>query len=341
MTDVETTVVPFEAGDGRALNLVHVEGPRPPTRGPLLMVHGAGVRANVFRPPVERSMVDVLLDAGWDIWLENWRASIDLEPARWTLDQAAVLDHPPAVRTVLEHTGGDELKAVVHCQGSTSFVMSAVAGLLPQVTTIVSNAVSLHPVIPSFSELKIRAIAPLIARLTPWIDPQWGLGPPDAVARAIVGLVKLTHHECDNPVCRMVSFTYGTGFPTLWSHENLNDATHEWVKHEFAKVPFTFFAQMARSVAQGHLVPVEGRPELPEDLVAEPPKTDARFVLLAGADNHCFLAESQRRTFEFLDRHRPNHHALHVLPGYGHLDVFMGKRAAHDIGPTIIEELET
>jgi hypothetical protein len=30
-----------------------------------------------------------------------------------------------------------------------------------------------------------------------------------------------------------------------------------------------------------------------------------------------------------------------VLPGYGHLDVFMGKRAAHDIGPTIIEELET
>lgn len=63
-------------------------------------------------------------------------------PNKWTLDQAAVYDHPVAVRRVLEETGADRLKAIVHCQGSTSFMMAAVAGLLPQVTTIVSNAVS-------------------------------------------------------------------------------------------------------------------------------------------------------------------------------------------------------
>jgi hypothetical protein len=34
-------------------------------------------------------------------------------------------------------------------------MMSAVAGLVPQVTTIVANAVSLHPVIPAWSRLKI------------------------------------------------------------------------------------------------------------------------------------------------------------------------------------------
>ena len=60
---------------------------------------------------------------------------------------------------MLRETGEEHLKAVVHCQGSTSFMMSAVAGLLPQVTTIVSNAVSLHPVVPSFSEFKLRYIA--------------------------------------------------------------------------------------------------------------------------------------------------------------------------------------
>lgn len=337
--DLQTTVVPFAAGDGRALNLVHVEGAKAPTRGPVLLVHGAGVRANIFRAPVDTTLVDLLVGAGWDVWMENWRASTDVEPSPWTLDQAAVFDHPSAVRTVLDSTGADDLKAVVHCQGSTSFTMSAVAGLVPEVSTVVTNAVSLHPVIPPVSRVKIRVATPLMARLTPYLDPSWGLGPPNLVARALVGLVRLTHHECDNTVCRMVSFTYGTGFPCLWSHANLNDETHEWVKQEFAKVPLTFFAQMVRCVVRGHLVSVDGRKELPQSFVSQPPQTDARFVFIAGEDNHCFLPESQRRTFRFFDTHRPGHHALHVFPRYGHLDMFMGKQAASDVHPTILEEL--
>ena len=35
----------------------------------------------------------------------------------------------------------------------------------------------------------------------------------------------------------MVSFTYGTGWPALWSHANLDDATHDWIRGEFAEVP--------------------------------------------------------------------------------------------------------
>ncbi len=46
-----TEVVPFTAGDGMPLNLHHVVGERPPTRGPVLLVHGAGVRADIFRAP--------------------------------------------------------------------------------------------------------------------------------------------------------------------------------------------------------------------------------------------------------------------------------------------------
>ena len=74
--------------------------------------------------------------------------------------------------------------------------------------------------------------------------------------------------------------------------------------------------------------------------MAAPPATDARFVLLAGADNRCFLPDSQRRTHAFLDSHRPGYHGLHVFDDYGHLDVFMGDRAVHDTFPTILEELE-
>ena len=338
--ELETTVVPFTAGDGMALNLHHVTGPRPPTRGPVLLVHGAGVRANIFRPPEPTTLVDALVAEGWDVWLENWRASIDMPPNEWNLDQAAVHDHPAAVQAVLDHTGADTAKAVVHCQGSSSFVLSAVSGLLPKVDTIVSNAMSLHPVLSPPARFKIQVIVPQFAKLMPYVSPRWALDPPpDLRARAVVAFVRLTHRECQHTVCRMVSFTYGVGFPALWSHDNISDDTHDWIDREFAHVPFSFFLQMRDSVVRGHLVTRDEFPQLPTSSVAGPPQTDARIVLLAGKNNRCFLPESQARTFAFLDRHRPGHHALHTIPGYGHLDVLFGRNASRDTYPLILEAL--
>ena len=332
-------VVPVRARDGFGLNLINVRGAQKPEKGPVLLVHGAGVRANIFRAPSGRTIVDSLIEAGYDVWLENWRASIDFAPNEWTLDQAAVNDHPAAVETVVRETGSPEVKAIIHCQGSTSFMMSAVAGLVPQVTTIVTNAVSLHPVIPAWSRLKIGYALPLVGKLTRYLDPQWGLHAPGVTPRVLNGVVRLTHHECSNPVCKEVSFTYGSGFPALWRHENLNDETHEWLKAEFAHVPITFFSQIRKCVRAGGLVSVDGNAELPPNFVAQPPKTDARFVFFTGLENRCFLPESQERTFKWFDQHQPGRHAIHELPGYSHLDVFMGKNAGRDVFPQMIKEL--
>jgi hypothetical protein len=332
-------VVPVRARDGFELNLINVRGSQRPEKGPVLLVHGAGVRANIFRAPSGGTIVDSLVEAGYDVWLENWRASIDFAPNEWTLDQAAVHDHPAAVETVVRETGSQEVKAIIHCQGSTSFMMSAVAGLVPQVSTIVANAVSLHPVIPGWSRAKIGYALPLVGKLTRYLDPQWGLHAPGITPKLLNGVVRLTHHECSNPVCKEVSFTYGSGFPALWRHENLNDETHEWLKAEFAHVPITFFAQMRKCVAAGGLVSVEDHDELPRNFVAQPPQTDARFVFFTGLENRCFLPESQERTFRWFDGHQPGRHAIHELPGYSHLDVFMGKNAARDVFPRMIEEL--
>ena len=338
--EVTSEIVPFTAGDGFACNLIHARGESAPTKGPILLVHGAGVRANLFRAPVEVTLVDFLLEAGYDVWLENWRASIDLIPNRWTLDQAALFDHPAAVRKVVAETGKDEVKAVIHCQGSTSFTMSAVAGLLPQVKTIVSNAVSLHPVVPGITKFKINVSVPVMKRFTDYLNPQWCVHAPTLAAKAVKALVLLLHHECHNPVCKGVSFTYGTGFPALWDHANLNEATHDWISSEFAQVPIDFFEQIVKCIAKGSLVAVEGRADFPEDFVAGSPKTDARFAFFAGVNNLCFLAESQKRSFAYFDALRKDYHSLTLLPGYGHLDVFMGKNAAVDVFPLMLHELD-
>lgn len=340
LPDYEQRVVEFAALDGFGLNLINVRNPARYDRGPVLLVHGAGVRANLFRAPVETTLVDELIANGYDVWLENWRASIDLTPNLWTLDQAAAYDHPAAVQTVCQLTGRNQIKAIIHCQGSTSFMMSAVAGLVPQVETIVSNAVSLHPIVPAWSAFKLRFAVPLVRLLKPYFDCQWGNRSPDLIAWLMTSLVRLSHHECDNTVCKMVSFTYGSGFPALWRHENLNNATHEWIRHEFAHVPLTFFRQMARCVARGRLVSYERIPGLPDDYTANPPQTDARFAFFAGDRSRCFLPESQVRTHEYLSQFRKDFHTLHRLPGYSHLDVFIGKSAAKDIFPLILKELE-
>jgi hypothetical protein len=87
-------------------------------------------------------------------------------------------------------------------------------------------------------------------------------------------------------------------------------------------------------------VPAEGFSQLPTDFVAQPPRTDARLTFLAGERNVCFLPESQQRTYDFFQQQRKDYHSLEVLPGYGHLDVFIGKNAADDVFPIILEKLD-
>lgn len=333
-------IIPFTAGDGMALNLIHVQGEKLPTKGPVILVHGAGVRANIFRAPVKTTIVDALIEQGYDVWLENWRASIDFAPNLWTLDQAALYDHPQAVKKIIAETGASEIKAIIHCQGSTSFTMSAIAGLIPEVKVIVSNAVSLHPVVVKWSLTKIIYLVPLVKLMSQYLNPHWGVEAPTLIAKLVTLITNLTHHECNNAVCKQVSFTYGTGFPALWRHENLSETTHEWLKEEFAAVPLCFFDQIKRCIKTGHLVSVQGFDKLPTDYIQQAPKTDARFAFFAGEHNLCFLPQSQINSYQYFSSLRDNYHSLHILPDYGHLDVFMGDNAARDIFPIMIAELD-
>ncbi|WP_136442138.1 esterase [Pacificoceanicola onchidii] len=332
--------VPFQTADGLTLDVTNIRGAKPPTKSPVLLVHGAGVRGNIFNAPVETTVIDALLAEGFDVWLENWRASIDFRLHDWTLDQAAFFDHPEAVKTVLHETGAQTIKAIIHCQGSTSFTMSALAGLVPQVETIVSNAVSLHPIVPRWSRVKLRLAVPVLARLMRSMNPGWGDDTPAGLPRLLGWLTKAAHHECDNTACQLVSFTYGAGRPALWEHENLNDETHDtFIQAEFGHVPLSFFRHIRACEAAGHLISLETYGTLPEDYAAAPPKTDARWVFFAGEENKCFLPDSQQASFEWFDGHAPGKHALHWLPGYSHLDVFMGKNAATDVFPKMIAAL--
>jgi len=336
----EFETVPFTAGDGFDLKLHRFKSTAAfAHKTPVILVHGAGVRSNIFSPPNEDTLPRVLSRAGYDVWTLDWRGSIESVPNPWTLDDAAVWDYPAAVAKVREISGADTVKAVIHCQGSTSFMMSAVAGLLPDVETVISNAVALHTLVPPLSRVKSALATDTIGRVIDYVNPQWGLQVSGFWPRMIDFWVRATHHECRNAVCKHSSFTYGSGFPTLWLHRNLSDETHEWLKGEFAHVPMTFFRQMKRCIAKGNLVSTGKYDALPQDFCAQAPRTEARFVFLGGQHNACFTSAGMARTFDWFDARAPGRHAFYELAGYGHLDVFIGKNAHRDTFPLIVDEL--
>jgi alpha/beta hydrolase fold len=344
---LERRILPVRAGDGRLLTLHHVRragggaASGAGDRGPVLLAHGTGVRANLFyTPPLRTTLVDALLDAGHDVWLESWRGSIDLDTCDYTLDEVAVHDHPALVRAVLEETGAERVKAVVHCQGSTSMTMALLAGLLPQVSHVVSNAVSLHVEVTPASHKRLRVLVPLMKPAMPGLDPQWAIRPPRLRAAGFARFAELARRECDNHVCAVANFTYGPGPDVLWRHENLTGETHRWISREFGWVPMSFFRQIGRCADAGHLVAVDDRVDgLPDDFAAGLPRTDAGFTLLAGAENRCFLPAGQRRTHAWLEAHRSGSSELHVLPGYTHMDVFFGRDSAREVFPRVVAGL--
>lgn len=327
---------PFTSYDGMECNVLHAISDKTPDKGPLLLVHGAGVRANIFNSPTTTNIIQYALAEGYDVWLENWRASIDFPANEWDLDQAAINDHPAAVRKVIELTGSPEVKAIIHCQGSTSFMISAVLGLIPEVKVIVSNAVSLHPVVPSYSEFKMKVYMPLVSLLFTYLNPQWGKYAPNLKSKVLRFIVKTSHKEDDTLVGKFVSFVYGSGWPALWELENLNPETKQWIQNEFAAVPLSFFHHMKRCLRAGHLV---SNTEKENTYAPHQWRTDARIILFAGAKNKCFSSDSQVNTYNYLNKIAPGKHSLYVLDEYSHLDIFFGQNAHKDVFPLMFKEL--
>src|SRR5262249_11268169 len=76
-------------------------------KGPVMLASGVAMSTHSFvTPTIDKNLTEFLAECGYDIWLFDYRAGIDLPSAltQFTMDDIARKDWPLAVKHVLEVT---------------------------------------------------------------------------------------------------------------------------------------------------------------------------------------------------------------------------------------------
>ena len=328
---------PFKTEDGVELLLTRYRGG---DKGPVLLVHGAGVSSGIFSTDlIDTNLLEYLYAHGYDVWLFDFRVSIALPASaqRSNGDQVARFDHPAAVAQVRALTGASTIQAVVHCYGSNTFFMSMLAGL-EGIRSIVCSQVATDLVCPPLTRIKTGLHLPGlldklgVSSLTAYVDSHagWKSRLYDDLLR-FVPVPKDQHRH--SSVCHRITFMYSL----LYQHEQLNERTHEYLHELFGVGNIATFEHLAEMVRQQQVVDHDGADiYMPHQ---DRLKLPIRFI--HGAENICYLPESTQRSYERLcEVNGSELYDRHVVPGYGHIDCMFGKQAARDIYPLILEHLE-
>ncbi len=365
-----------EPEPGVVLKLTRYRKPRPdgaPLKGPVILANGFGVKASAFAVPTTfTNIVEMLVEDGFDVWLFDYRGSGDAagSTTRFTIDDVAQKDWPAAIDMVLARTGAAKVQVLAHCVGSLSLFMAVLAGER-RIRSIIASQVGAHGIVNWFKNAQFDAqIGGAVANglppaLWPLVDmlglddelatlARTGLpvvdvraptetysAPLNAAMDALLWSVPhFSDVPCKNPTCHRINFVYG---PT-YRHENLNQATHNYIHRMFGPVSSTPFLHLALMFDAGKLLSAT---LAPDGTVRPDGKTryydghanlDMPVHFFSGAQNPEILPEATLRSYHWLRRvnERPDRYTRHVYQGYGHMDCFVGRDAWKDIFPDLL-----
>jgi len=308
-------------------------------KGPVMLASGFGMSSHSFlAPTIDKNLTEFLAESGYDIWLFDYRAGIDLPSAgtEFTIDDIARVDWPIAVRKVQEETGRDDLQAFGHCVGSVSLQM-AILGGLQGISTAVCAQFPLHPASSVFNMVKSHMhTADVLGTLG--VD---GLAPDTRPALrdevldiALRALPMPAEERCGQAVCRWINAVYGC----THRHAQLNESTHRALNDMFGFGNIESMEHLSLMLRRGHAVTATGGMDYfdhPERMAG------TRLLLLQGMHNYIFHPAGSFRTWRWLRSQNPHgDYQRKELPGYAHLDAIVGARAATDVYPYITQFLD-
>jgi len=308
------------------------------TSAPVLLSHGAGANPLTFSlDTVRPSLLEYLVAHGYDVWVQEWRASTFLRTSKkeWNGDDVADHDHRAAAEVIRSVTAQPDLHVIAHCVGAMTWLMATLAGTV-EPTSLLCSSAGAHPVASTFTRFKVGLhLAELLHVLGVRL-----LTSDSIVGESLAQRVldeELRFHpvprveECDRAVCRRLAFLYG---PAV-RHANLDSATHGALHELFGRTNLEMMGHLSLMARHKELVHVSG-----ESYLNDVRRLDRPITFLHGSEARVWLPVSSERTFHWLEQHLgAGKFVRRVIPGYGHQDLMIGHQAAVDVFPYVLEHL--
>jgi pimeloyl-ACP methyl ester carboxylesterase len=339
---MDTAVLPqpavhsIAASDGTDLLLTHYAMG---TKGPIVLAPGYGNAARAFAlDTVPKSFTEYLGEHGYDVWLFDYRASPDLPASRtqFTADDIALRDWPAAIDHVRSETGADSVQAVGHCIGGLTLYM-AIAGGLEGVRSATFSALAGHPIPTPANRLRAHVRVPTVLRKLGMDTISTDFRPQSRQDRALERVMRALpiRHVHDSPAGRRIYFIYGDVF----DHERIDETTMaDAVPSFFGASNMTFFEHMAVMVRRGcRAVDARGG----DTYLPRTQRFQMPVSFVTGEHNRMFVPRGLEASYDLLRAvNDPELYAHHVVPGYAHLDLWLGRDAERDVYPIVLRELE-
>ena len=362
--------------DGCELELRHDRGPAAPEERPaVLLVHGASAGSDTFRIGEEQTLVDYLLGQGLDVWTLDWRASMrrvkdvyckavyDRRLAgTFTIDAAAEHDVPAAIEAMRRAPQNVRGKIAVlgHCMGGAIVAQGIARGAIPSadVENVVLTGLGLfyRAAIDNVLKAEDQVLEGLLAdgqhllhptkgweRSVCTRDPGDGPWPPPLEDPYDVWLDTPLPHDCKVAICHRLSYMFGMPFIP----DKIPSIHDRYLPRQFGYIPLQFLIHCCQNLRRGHAAPfvATSTGPLPADTryLQRQPFQDRRITLISGDLNSLWHRDSIDTMYEWLRRGRRAEQPLslqkHVVPDFGHQDLYWGVDAPQVVFPKILEGL--
>lgn len=323
----------------------------------LFMIPGASVDHQIYAlPTIPFNAVNYFTRAGYRVHISVHRiGQLIVAENMWTTYDAR-LDLKACLEYIRSQHGPAPIYTIAHCMGSVAFSTGLLDGTIPAswILGITCSQVFMNPIWQTLNMVKVLAGPVPLDKLYRLLAGTWfscSTSKDDTlVQRAINQALRFypdsRRELCNNASCHRTSFVFGR----CWNHRNLNEATHRQIDRFFGGVNTQLLHLLMR---QGFEGTVTRNGPLYQDLVT--PANIQRlkgipFLLFCGGDNAVLSGESTERTYEILcdafggagggDGQEGIDYRRRVVPGYGHLDCWMGRNAWKDIYPFVREEVD-
>lgn len=341
---------------------------------PVLMIHGYSASGTTFaHPAVRPNLAETLWKQGHDVWILDMRTSPGMPTSSqpWTFEEVAYNDIPEAVDHIARATGHAQIDIVAHCMGSAMLWMALLGDLPAQATPTDARPALRAALKGRIRRLVISQVAPKVAfspanvmraYLARYLRQFMPLGRfdfrPEHPTLADTLLDRLlasqaypdAEYSMENPFWppwRQASWIgtrhrmdalYGRDFNAL----NLSAGMLDAIDDHFGPMNLASVSQAIHFARWRCLTDQQGNP-----VYVTPARMAAAFTFpclyVHGEENGLSDITGMHLFRDFVASLGPEFAERLVcipIPGYGHQDCLIGKRAHHDVFPHITRFLQ-